>query len=119
MKHKIKLLENYEICYARKQYRNFINPFIVTTDASGYAIGGILNQTIGKDLPITYTSRLLNKAEQNYFIIEKELFAIVYSVQFFQSYIYDKEIHISYGLSTSEMVAFSKRPDISSDNDLN
>jgi len=91
MKHKIKLLENYEICYARKQYRNFIKPFVVTTDASGYAIGGILSQTIGKDLPITYTSRLLNKAEQNYFIIEKELFAIVYSVQFFQSYIYGRK----------------------------
>jgi len=36
------------------------------TNASGYAIGGILSQeTIGKDLPIAYTSRLVNKTEQN------------------------------------------------------
>jgi len=49
------------------QYPDFIKPFIVTTDASESAIGSILNQgTIGKDLSIAYTSRLLNKVEQNY-----------------------------------------------------
>jgi len=45
---------------------------------------------IGKDLPIVYTFRLLNKAEQNY-SIEKELLAIVCSVQFFRSYIYGRK----------------------------
>ncbi|KAL6416665.1 hypothetical protein ACFW04_013257 [Cataglyphis niger] len=40
------------------QYPDFTKPFVVTTDASGYAIGGILSQgSIGKDLPIAYTSR--------------------------------------------------------------
>jgi len=59
-------------------------------DAFGYTIGGILNQeTIGKDLPVAYTSRLLN--EQNYSTIEKELLAIVYSVQFFRLYIYSRK----------------------------
>jgi len=37
----------------------------------------ILNQAIRKDLSIAYTSQLLNKVEQNYSTIEKELFAIV------------------------------------------
>jgi len=36
--------------------------------------------TIGMDLSIAYTSRLLNKAEQNYSIIGKALLAIVYNV---------------------------------------
>ncbi|KAG5316338.1 POL4 protein, partial [Pseudoatta argentina] len=56
------------------QYPDFTLPFVVTTDASKYAIGGILSQgEIGKDRPIAYTSRLLNSAEQNYSTIEKEL----------------------------------------------
>jgi hypothetical protein len=60
------------------QYPDFAKPFVVTTDASGYAIGGILSQgTIGRDLPVAYTSRLLSKAEQNYSTIEKELLAIM------------------------------------------
>ena len=47
------------------QFPNFAEPFILTTDASGYAIGGILSQgPIGKDLPIAYTSRVLNNAEK-------------------------------------------------------
>lgn len=58
------------------QYSYFTKPFIVTTDASGYAIGSIISQgEIGKDLPIA--SRLLNAAEQNYSTIEKKLLAIV------------------------------------------
>jgi len=47
---------------------------VFTTDASSYAIRYILSQCkIGQNLPIIYTSRLLNSAEQNYSTIEKEL----------------------------------------------
>jgi len=61
-------------------------------DALDYAIRGILSQgMIRNDLPIAYTSRLLNKAEQNYSTREKELFAIVYSVQFFRLHIYNRK----------------------------
>lgn len=71
------------------QYPDLTKPFVVTTDASDYAVGGILSQgTIGKDRPIAYTSRLLNAAERNYSTIEKELLAIVYSVNHFRSYLY-------------------------------
>jgi len=62
---------------------------MVTMDTSGYAIGGMLSQgTIGKDLPIAYTFRSFNKAEQNYSIIEKKLLAIL----FFRPYIYGRKI---------------------------
>lgn len=74
------------------QYPDFTKPFILTTDASGFAIGGILSQgDIGKDLPVTYTSRLLNQAEQNYSTIEKELLAIIYCTKHFRPYLYGRK----------------------------
>ncbi|XP_025161027.1 uncharacterized protein LOC112589987 [Harpegnathos saltator] len=77
------------------QYPDFTRPFVVTTDASGYAIGGIISQgQIGKDLPIAYASRLLNAAEQNYSTIEKELLAIVYCVQHFRPYLYGRKFNL-------------------------
>ena len=52
--------------------RLYITVYLVTTDASKYVIGGILSQgEIGKDRPITYVSRLLNAAKQNYSTILK------------------------------------------------
>jgi len=67
------------------QYPDFSKPFIITTDASGTAIGAILSQgLIEKDRPITpYASRILNNVEKNYSTIEKELLAIVYGVKHF------------------------------------
>lgn len=74
------------------QYPDFSKPFVLTTDASGYAVGGILSQgQIGEDLPIAYTSRVLNKAECNYSTTEKELLAIVYCVHHFRPYLYGRK----------------------------
>jgi len=71
------------------QHPDFTQPFVLTTDASGHAVGGILSQgPIGKDKPIAYASRLLSKAEQNYATIEKELLAIIYCVSHFRPYLY-------------------------------
>jgi len=40
------------------QYPNFTHPFVVTTDASGLAVGAILTQgKIGQHKPIAYASR--------------------------------------------------------------
>ncbi|GBP17500.1 Retrovirus-related Pol polyprotein from transposon 412 [Eumeta japonica] len=67
------------------QYPDFSKPFILTTDASNYAIGAILSQgEIGQDLPIAYASRTLNNAEGNYSTTEKELVAIKWAVQHFR-----------------------------------
>ena len=55
------------------QYPDFTKPFVITTDASGFAVGATLSQgKIGQDKPISYASRTLNKAEQIYSTIEKE-----------------------------------------------
>lgn len=77
------------------QYPDFTKSFVITTDASGYAIGGVLSQgIIGQDLPIAYTSRTLTDAEMNYPTIEKELLAIVYCVKHFRHYIYGREFQL-------------------------
>lgn len=77
------------------QYPDFTKPFILTTDASGLAIGGILSQgEVGKDLPIAYASRLLNVHEQKYSTIEKECLAIIYSVSHFRPYLYGRKFTI-------------------------
>ena len=63
--------------------------FHVHTDTSAFAIGAVLVQP-GEgalDLPITFASRQLNSAEQNYSTTEREALAMVYSVKKFRHYL--------------------------------
>lgn len=77
------------------QYPDFERPFLVTTDASNVAIGGILSQgPIGSDLPICYASRTLTKTEENYSTIEKEMLAIVWTVKYFRPYLFGQKFTI-------------------------
>jgi len=77
------------------QYPDFNQPFNLTCDASNYAIGCVLSQgTIGKDPPIAYASRTLNRAEQNYSTTEKELCAIVWGVKQFRPYLLGQKFNI-------------------------
>lgn len=73
------------------QYPNFDkdNTFILQTDASGFAIGAVLNN--GDRRPVAFASRSLNKAEKNYPTIEKELLAITWAVKYFRPYLYGKK----------------------------
>ena len=77
------------------QFPDFSREFLVTTDASLNAIGGVLSQgTIGQDLPIAYASRTLNKAERNYSTIERELLGIIWTVQHFRPYLFGRKFRI-------------------------
>lgn len=71
-------------------YPNFDknNTFHLHTDASGYAIGAVLSNDNGK--PVAYASKTLNKAEQNYPTIEKELLALVWAIRHFRPYLYGR-----------------------------
>lgn len=71
------------------QYPDFTKPFIITTDASGTAIGAVSSQgEIGKDRPVAYYSRVLRGPEIRYDTYEKEAVAIVQAVKNFRPYIY-------------------------------
>lgn len=76
-------------------FPDFSKQFMLTTDASGFAIGGILSQERNKkEHPVAYASRTLNKAEQNYSTIEKELLAIVWCVKHYHQYLYGRKFKI-------------------------
>jgi len=86
------------------QYPDFSKPFILTTDASGIAVEGILSQgEINKDRPIIYASRTLNDNEIKYDTYEKEALAIIYCVKHFRPHVsvpyisVRTKIHLGYG----------------------
>ena len=76
-------------------YPQFNKPFIITTDASGYAIGAILSQ-IHEDgeKAVRYLSRKLQPAEMNYASVEREMLAIVYALQEFYQYVKGRDLTI-------------------------
>ena len=70
-------------------------PFILTTDASDYAIGAVLSQgKIGEDRPVSYASRIMNSAEKNYTATEKECLAIVEYIKYFRHYLYGQKFTV-------------------------
>lgn len=74
------------------QYPDFGKPFILTTDASDFALGAVLSQgEIGEDRPISFASRSLNKHERNKPVIEKELLGIHWGIQFFRPYLFGRK----------------------------
>lgn len=64
-------------------YPNFDKPFIVTTDASNIALGGVISQVdeAGIERPICYASKALKGAEKNYSTHEKEALGIIWMLE--------------------------------------
>ena len=70
-------------------YPCFSDPFIILTDASDKAIGGVLSQMRhNQEKVIAYWSRQLTKAERNYSTIEREVLAAVGAIKEFYPYLY-------------------------------
>lgn len=70
------------------QYPDPDKPFIITTDASGKAIGAVLSQDHGtKPQPIAFYSRKLNSAEQNYPVHEREMLALIAALKHWRHYL--------------------------------
>lgn len=75
---------------------DFSKPFVVATDASQLGLGGVLYQpddeahTITKDNIVAICSHQLNATQQRYPVYKKELWALVYCLRKFHSYIYGK-----------------------------
>lgn len=71
-------------------------PIYVSTDASGYAVGAVLEQDDGRGRrPVAYFSLTLNIHEQRYSIRERELLAVVQAIRHWRCYLYGRpfEVH--------------------------
>jgi hypothetical protein len=78
---------------------NLVHPderkgYIISTDVSGKAIGGVLLQKSdeGHYSIVSTASRVLSAAEQRYSTYERELLAIIYALDRFKIYIYGHKI---------------------------
>ncbi|KAI3506429.1 hypothetical protein L1887_28787 [Cichorium endivia] len=67
---------------------DWTKPFEIMCDASNYAAGAVLGQRIDrKPVVICYTSKTFSEAQLNYTTTEKELLAVVFTLDKFRSYI--------------------------------
>ncbi|XP_042038342.1 uncharacterized protein LOC121784247 [Salvia splendens] len=63
-------------------------PFELMCDASDYAVGAVLGQRKDKILhAIYYASKVLNDAQLNYTLTEKEMLAVIFAVEKFCAYL--------------------------------
>ena len=65
--------------------------FILETDASDRGFGAVLSQVqVGKERVIACAARALSKAERNYSMTRKELLALVWGTEHFETYLYGR-----------------------------
>ena len=64
-------------------------PYTISTDASGYAVGAVLQQDRGSGLqPVAYMSKKMLDAEKNYAVGEQEQLAIVLALKEWRHYVH-------------------------------
>ncbi|GBM57954.1 Retrovirus-related Pol polyprotein from transposon 17.6 [Araneus ventricosus] len=70
-------------------------PFIIHTDASQFGIAACLSQKmLGSLRPIAYVSQKLSKSQQAWSTIEREAYAIVWSLKKFETLVFGSEIEL-------------------------
>lgn len=73
----------------------FDQPFILSCDASNYAVYAILSQIFnGRERPISFASRVLNAAERNYSTTQKELLAVVFGTMTHRCFLYGRKFKV-------------------------
>ncbi|GBN57151.1 Retrovirus-related Pol polyprotein from transposon 17.6 [Araneus ventricosus] len=90
---------------------DFTKLFVLTTDASNYALGAVFLQ--GPDMEehlIEYASRLFNSAERNYSTTEREALAVVWALNKFRGYIEGSKITAASDSQTLKWLMKLKSP---------
>jgi len=89
-------------------------PYTITADASGYAIGAVLQQDQGKGLqPICYMSKKLLQAEMNYPVHHKELLAVVCALREWKHYVQGTQCIVTVQTDHKSITHFMTQPKLS------
>ena len=87
--------------------------FIVTTDASDYALGAILSQgRISRDRACAYASRYLKGSELRYSTYGKKLLAVVFAVEKFRHFLYGNKFKVVTDHEPLKHFQSTKNPDL-------
>ena len=89
-------------------------PFVINCDASGYAVGAVLQQDQGDGLkPIAYMSRKMNAAETRYPVHEQELLAIITALTTWRHHLEGTDIPIRIRTDHKSLIHFQTQPMLS------
>eukprot|EP00924_Labyrinthula_sp_SR-Ha-C_P003590 augustus_masked-scaffold_53-processed-gene-1.37-mRNA-1 protein AED:1.00 eAED:1.00 QI:0/-1/0/0/-1/1/1/0/1374 len=93
------------------KHPNFEHPFIVYSDASKFGIGGVLVQEYDKKVNIiSYFSRKFKEEEIGKGIPEKEMMALVESLEDFRIYIFAKDVEVRVDQASLKWLAEVQHP---------
>ena len=86
-------------------------PFILDSDASDSGLGAVLSQVqCGKERVIAYAARALSKAERNYSTTRKELLALVWGTEHFETFLYGRRFLVRTDYSALQWLRNFKNP---------
>ena len=89
-------------------------PFVVNCDASGYAVGAVLQQDRGAGLqPIAFLSKKLTGAESRYPVHEQELLAIITALTTWRHYLSGTSVPVRICTDHKSLIHFQTQPMIS------
>ena len=89
-------------------------PFVIDCDASGYAVGAVLQQDRGDGLrPVCFMSKKMNAAETRYPVHEQELLAIISALQTWRHHLEGSEQPIRVRTDHKSLVHFQTQPMLS------
>ena len=85
--------------------------FLVRTDASNFAVGGVLMQQDEDDRwqPVAYTGKKFSSAELNYPVREQELLAIIHALKVWRFYLIDKEFIVETDHQSLQLLLSEKK----------
>jgi hypothetical protein len=70
-------------------------PYVVTTDASGFAVGATLGQNQGKGLqPIAFLSHKMSDSERRFAVHERELLAVIIALKEWRHYVHGRKFKV-------------------------